>query len=169
VSDTTHTPIQSARWVPPPYLYEAGLQNYAGMIGAGAAAEYVMKIGLDNIHEHEVSLNRYVTDKLLNIDGIILIGPHDPAMRGGIISFIIEGITPRCVALAMNDRKNIMLRAGDHCTHGWFNARGIGVLGSTRASMYLYNTKEEMDLLVGEIDNYAKDPDTIEEKYCFIS
>src|SRR3989337_451328 len=87
VSDSTY---ESAKFLQAPEKFEAGLQNYAGIIGSGAAVEYLERVGLSNIAEHEMRLNRIITDGIKNIPGLKIIGPHDPEKRGGIISFTLE-------------------------------------------------------------------------------
>jgi cysteine desulfurase/selenocysteine lyase len=146
-----------AVWTEPPYLFEAGLQDYAGQIGAGAAAEYLMKVGLENIAEHEYRLNKYITDGLLQHKEIKILGPSDPKLRSGIISFRVvdeEGkllVLPHDVAKLLDENFNIMLRSGAHCVHSWFNERGMGMSGSARVSLYLYNTKHEADVFLSAI------------------
>ncbi len=146
----------------PPYLFEAGLQNYAGQIGAGAAVEYLSKIGMGNISKHEETLNKFITEGLLEHEEIDIIGPDDPSKRSGIISFRMvkdDGtslISPGDIARLLDRNLNIMIRSGDHCVHSWFNARGIGVSGSARASLYIYNTKEEGEVFLSGIDRLIK-------------
>ncbi len=126
----------------PPEKFEAGLQNYAGAIGLAAAAEYLERAGKGSIGRHEAELNRLVTDEISGIRGLEIIGPPSPEMRSGIISFSVKGMSAHSIAL-MLDEDNIMIRSGQHCVHSWFNAHKIE--GSARASLYLYNTKEEAE------------------------
>ena len=132
-----------------PARFEGGIQNYAGIMGAGAAVDYIDSVGLRKIEEHETSLNRYVTDRLKDEPGIKLLGPQDPYRRGGIFSFNIKGMHPHDVALYLDSSANIMVRSGMHCVHSWFNENGID--GSIRASFYLYNTMEEAGIFVEKI------------------
>jgi cysteine desulfurase/selenocysteine lyase len=131
-----------------PERFEAGLQNYAGIIGLAEAAKYLKKIGMKNIERHEIELNQYISEKLSNM-GITILGDTDPSKRGGIISFNIKGIHHHEVAGMLNESTNIMIRSGMHCVHSWFNAQKIE--GSARISLYLYNTKEECDVLISEM------------------
>jgi cysteine desulfurase/selenocysteine lyase len=146
-----------AIWQTSPYLYEAGLQNYAGQIGSGVAAEYLLDIGMENISKHEYKLNKYITDGLLEYAEVKILGPLNPEERAGIVSFRIEKkdgsplIAPRDIANLLDERYNIMIRSGDHCVHSWFNARGIGISGSARGSLYLYNTKQEAEVFLSGI------------------
>lgn len=129
------------KFLPPPEKFEAGLQNYAGIIGLGEAVKYMEKIGLKNIAEQEYRLNKFITEEIAEIPGLKIIGPAGPASRGGIVSFYIDGIDSRQIALILDETGNVMIRAGQHCVHSWFAARGI--LGSARVSAYFYNTIEE--------------------------
>ena len=131
--------------LPPPSCFEAGLQDYAGAIGSGIAAEYIMKIGRKNIQEHENKLNRIMSDKLKDFDVIDVVGPSDVSQRGGIFSFNIEGWDPTEIAMHLDEEYNIAIRSGMHCVHSWFNSKGLD-RGSLRASAYLYNTEDEVRL-----------------------
>ncbi len=136
-----------------PERLEAGLQNYAGIIGFAEAVKYLTKVGLRNIEVHEQKLNKFVSDEFLDL-GIDIIGDLDSKKRSGIISFNIKGIDPHEVAGILNESSNIMIRSGMHCVHSWFNANGIN--GSVRISLYLYNTKEECDVLIDQLRKIKK-------------
>jgi cysteine desulfurase/selenocysteine lyase len=142
---SSHTLLDS------PEKFEAGLQNYAGAIGAGAAAEYIMKIKKDNISEYITKLNSYITSEIINIPGIRIIGPKNPALRGGIISFNIKNYEPHNTAIFL-DEANIMVRSGVFCVHSWFNAQNIK--GAVRVSIYIYNTIEECKILIDKIKEF---------------
>ena len=146
VSDSTYT---SFKLLPPPERFEAGLQNYAGIIGLGAAVEYLMKIGLDKIQKHEIMLNKKITDALG--DKVELIGPKDASLRGGIFSFNIKGQDPHEIAIMLDNSANIMVRSGAHCVHSWFNKHKMN--GSIRASLYFYNTEQDCDIFIKEMNN----------------
>ncbi len=138
VADTSYV---STKYLDPPNRFEAGLQNYAGIMGSGAAIQYINKIGMDNIHEHEIKLNRIITEKLNGIPSVHILGPKKPELRGGIVSFTVDDMDPHDIAMILDEVANIMIRSGMHCVHSWFNSHGIN--GSARASVYLYNTEEE--------------------------
>jgi cysteine desulfurase/selenocysteine lyase len=140
------TTYESSKFLNPPSRFEGGLQDYAGIIGAGAAAKYLMSIGLEDIKSHEIQLNNYITNELLSYPEIMLIGPKDASKRGGIFSFNIKGLEPHDIAMILDESANIMIRSGMHCVHSWFFSRGIK--GSARASLYLYNTLEEAKVFV---------------------
>ena len=144
----------SCIFLKPPEKFEAGLQNYAGITGLAAAADYLEKIGKENVQKHEIELNKIITKGIENIDGLSIIGPSSPELRGGIISFNIDGIKYHDIAMMLDERANIMIRSGQHCVHSWFNAHGIE--GSVRASLYLYNTKEEAKVFIDNLKEISK-------------
>ena len=138
VLSSTYT---SCEFLPPPEKFEAGLQDYAGILGLGAAAKYLMDVGFDNIQKQEQVVNEAITTEIKTIPGLKILGPADPKLRGGIVSFYIEGIDHHRIALMLDQMANIQVRSGQHCVHSWFNAHQIQ--GSVRASTYFYNTLEE--------------------------
>lgn len=148
---------ETAEFLEPPHKFEAGLQNYAGIIGLGAAINYLSEVGLENIHHHETELNIYLDSQLRTLKSpgqLTVLGPADPALRGGITSFTVEGMDHHKIALLLNSTANIMVRSGSFCVHSWFNDQGIK--GAVRASLYLYNTKEEIDILIQTLEKILK-------------
>ncbi len=127
---------------PAPEKFEAGLQNYSGILGTKAALEYLEKVGLDNISAHDKELMRYIFDGIQDVKGISVIGPNDPSKRSGVFSFNIGGLGSHDVAMMLDNIDNIMVRSGMHCTHPFYVSRKIE--GSVRASVYLYNNKEDI-------------------------
>ena len=142
------------KFLPIPEKFEAGLQDYAGIIGLGAAAEYLQKVGYDNIEEQEYKLNKYLTDEILKIPKAKIIGPSDPKLRGGIVSFYIEGVDSHQIAILLDETANIMIRAGQHCVHSWFDAHNIKT--SARISLYFYNTMAEAEIFVSSLNKIMK-------------
>ncbi|MBL7054594.1 aminotransferase class V-fold PLP-dependent enzyme [Candidatus Woesearchaeota archaeon] len=138
----------------PPEKFEAGLQNYAGIIGLAEAARYLTKIGKDKIEKHEIKLNNMITEELNKIPEIDILGPNVPESRSGIISFNIKNTDPHNVASMLDASNNIMVRSGAHCVHSWFNANKLK--GSARASLYIYNTEEEADIFVKAVKDLVK-------------
>lgn len=136
-----------------PNKWEAGLQNYAGIIGTGAAVDYLDGAGLEAIAEHEATLNSAITQGLRGLEGLSIVGPEDASRRSGIFSFNLEGVDPHDIALALDEQANIAIRSGTHCVHSYFNARGMP--GSARASCYFYNTREEAETFVRELRRLA--------------
>lgn len=139
----------SHQLLPPPEKFEAGLQNYAGIIGLGEAAKYLKKVGFENIVEQEYSLNKLISDEIADIPHLHLIGPEDPSQRSGIVSFYLDDIDHHQVALILDESANIMVRSGQHCVHSWFDNQKIA--GSVRASFYFYNTIEEAEIFVSQL------------------
>lgn len=142
------------KFLKPPEKFEAGLQNYAGEIGMAAAAEYLKRAGLGNIEKHERSLTGKMHDALCAIDGIKIVGVQNPEHRGGITSFNVEGMGYHDVAMLLDKNYNTAVRSGQHCVHSWFHAHGIE--GSVRASLYLYNTAEEVERFISALKEIIK-------------
>jgi cysteine desulfurase / selenocysteine lyase len=144
----------SCQFLPPPEKFEAGLQDYAGIMGLGAAANYLMGIGFEAIEKQEQLLNEAITAEIKELPKLRMIGPGDPKQRGGIISFYIEGVDSHRIALMLDQMANIMVRSGQHCVHSWFNAHQLK--GSVRASLYFYNTIEEAILFSSSLKKIGK-------------
>ena len=144
----------TCEFLPPPEKFEAGLQDYAGIMGMGAAAKYLQDVGFEAIQKQELLINECITTEIKDIPGLKLIGPADPKLRGGIVSFTIEGIDSHRIALMLDQMANIMVRSGQHCVHSWFNAHHIQ--GSVRASAYFYNTLEEAVLFAANLKKIRK-------------
>lgn len=148
-----------ATWHDVPWKFEAGTPNIAGVIGLGAAVKFIESIGFEAISKHEQELTEYALEKLQTIEGVTIIGPKtrlhaaSPDRGGdsgriGVISFIIDGVHPHDVATILNDH-NIAVRAGHHCTMPLMKL--LGIPGTTRASFGVYNTREDVDVLVNSI------------------
>ncbi len=150
-STVVNSTYEDYKLLPPPSCFEPGLQDYAGAIGAGVAADYVMKVGRDNIRDHENRLNTLMSNKLKDIDSISILGPEDVSQRGGIFSFNIEGWDPTEIAMHLDEEYNIAIRSGMHCVHSWFNSRHIE--GTARASVYLYNNEADVKKFTEAIED----------------
>jgi cysteine desulfurase/selenocysteine lyase len=149
VDDTTY---DDAKFTALPERFEAGLQNYAGLIGLGEAVNYLKKY-IDDIHEHELKLNKILTEGLIH--KVDILGPQDPKLRSGVFSFIPKNkMDHHEVSKLLDSYANIMIRSGRHCVHSWFNANKID--GSARASFYLYNTEEEARIFVDKLNEVLK-------------
>ena len=129
-----------------PYKFEAGTPNIAGTIGLGAAIDYVSEIGVDSIARHEHDLLSYGTELLSKIPGLRLIGTAKK--KAGVLSFVLEGIHPHDVGTVL-DREGIAIRTGHHCAMPLMDR--FGVPATARASLAVYNTREEIDSLVAGI------------------
>lgn len=144
---------QEATFAPIPFKFEAGTQNVEGAVGLRAAIEYLQKVGLDNIEKHERILTGYTLEKMLDIPYIKIQGPRDLEKRGGIISFTIDDIHPHDVASIL-DAYGIAIRAGHHCAQPLM--RHLDIPATSRASFYLYNTKEDVDRFIDGIKKVRK-------------
>lgn len=145
--------MESATWAQAPKKFEAGVPNMAQAVGLGAALTYLTKIGMDNIHRHEVELTSYLLNGLSEIKELRIIGPKTTELRGGAVSFTLGDIHPHDVGQYL-DSQGIAVRTGHHCA--WPLTRKLGVPATTRASVYLYNTTEDLDALVKGIQGAQK-------------
>jgi len=136
---------QGSTWTTPPEKFEAGTPNVAGAVGLAAAIDYLEKVGLENIVEHEQELTKYALERLLEIEGIGILGPLDPKKRVGLVSFTLNGLHAHDIAAVLSE-EGIAVRSGHHCAMPLHNK--LEVNASVRASLYLYNTKEDIDKLV---------------------
>ncbi|NYI77907.1 aminotransferase class V-fold PLP-dependent enzyme [Nocardioides panzhihuensis] len=137
--------MEKATYAPIPHKFEAGTPPIAEAIGLGAALEYLMHIGMENIHAHEQAITAYALDRLASVPGVSVLGPDDAAKRGGAISFELDGVHPHDVAQVL-DSKGVAIRAGHHCAKPAHQR--FGVQASNRMSSYLYTTPAEIDALV---------------------
>ena len=137
--------MTDATWAPAPRKFEAGVPNMAQIVGLGAALNYLSKVGMENIHQHEIALTRYTLDKLQEIDQLRIVGPLDTYLRGSAIAFTLGEIHPHDLGQYL-DSAGIAVRTGHHCA--WPLTRKMGVPATTRASLYLYNDEADIDALV---------------------
>lgn len=128
-----------------PWKFEAGTPNMAGAIGLGAAIKYLNKLGWDRLIEHENEVTEYVLERMLSADGITLYGPRAPERRGAVFSFNYKGIHSHDIG-SMLDFANVAIRAGHHCAQPLMGK--LDVVSTARASFFLYNEKEEIDILL---------------------
>ena len=140
--------MTSATWAPAPRKFEAGVPNMAQAVGLGAALTYLESIGMQKIFDHEKTLTASLLSKLTEIESLRVIGPKEMVDRGGAVSFIVDGIHPHDLGQYL-DSKGIAVRTGHHCA--WPLTRKLGVAATTRASLYLYNTEEDLDELVSGV------------------
>lgn len=145
--------MTDATWAPAPKKFEAGVPNMAQAIGLGTALKYLNKVGLKNIHEHELYLTRSLLAGLEDIDGLNIFGPRDLQDRGGTVSFTVDGIHPHDLGQYL-DAQGIAVRTGHHCA--WPLARKFKIPATTRASMYLYNDLSDIDALITGIKDAKK-------------
>ncbi|KQY64370.1 MULTISPECIES: cysteine desulfurase [unclassified Nocardioides] len=128
-----------------PHKFEAGTPPIVEAVGLGAAVDYLGHVGMDAIRAHEHAITAYALDGLATVPGLTVLGPLDAALRGGAISFEIDGVHPHDVAQVL-DSRGVAVRAGHHCAKPAH--KRFGVQASTRASSYLYTTPAEIDALV---------------------
>jgi len=145
--------MESATWAPAPRKFEAGVPNMAQAVGLGAALTYLTGIGMENIHRHEVELTRYLLNGLSEIADLRIIGPTTTDNRGGVVSFTLGDIHPHDLGQFL-DSQGIAVRTGHHCA--WPLTRKLGVPATTRASVYLYNTTDDLDALIAGVHGAQK-------------
>jgi len=144
---------KEALWHESPWKFEGGTPDISGVIGLGSAIDYLKKIGMDKVREHEKKLTEYALSELLKIKNIDIYGPLNPEIRGGVIAFNLAGIHPHDVA-AILDTEGIAVRPGHACCKPLMNR--LGILAMTRASFYIYNIQEEVDCLVKGLEKVSK-------------
>lgn len=137
--------MTDATWAPVPRKFEAGVPNMAQVVGLGAALEYLENIGLEEIHNHEITLVGRLIDGLQEIEGVKIFGPLGLEMRGGVVAFAVEGIHPHDVGQFL-DSLGIAVRTGHHCA--WPLNKKLNVTATVRASVYLYNDVADVDALI---------------------
>jgi cysteine desulfurase/selenocysteine lyase len=148
-----HATIESATWAKAPKKFEAGVPNMAQAVGLGAALNYLTKIGMGRIHAHEEILVERALTGLQNISGVEIIGSKSSVNRGSAISFTIKGVHPHDVGQVLDDL-GIAVRTGHHCA--WPLMQELKLNATTRASFYLYNTPEEVDVFLDGINQVKK-------------
>jgi cysteine desulfurase/selenocysteine lyase len=152
-----NTTYEDYSLLPSPSRFEVGLQDYPGQIAAGAAVDYLEKVGMDRIRAHEARLNEYLTSQLKERYGdngwFRILGPVDPDKRGGILTFEVKRPNARGIAEELSENANVMIRDGVFCVHAYLNKEfGEGWVRprlpsehrmTYRVSLYFYNTLEE--------------------------
>jgi cysteine desulfurase/selenocysteine lyase len=137
--------LEGATWNDLPWKFEAGTPNIADVIAFGAAIDYLDGLGMENVRAHELEIAGYALSRLRQMEEMIVYGPPHPADRGGVISFNYPNLHPHDIGTVL-DRHGVAIRAGHHCTQPLM--RSLGVFGTARVSFYVYNTLEEVDVLV---------------------
>jgi cysteine desulfurase/selenocysteine lyase len=136
-----------------PHKFEAGTPFIEGAMGIGAAADYLLKIGMKEIRSHEKAITTYALKSLSTIDGLTVYGPKDPEIRGGVVSFRLAGVHPHDTAQILNE-DNICVRVGYHCAMPLHEFLAIGP--TVRASFYIYSTTDDVDRLVEGLGKVKK-------------
>ena len=145
--------MTDTKWAPSPKRFEAGVPNMAQAVGFASAINYLNNLGMDNVAKHEKELTAYALDKFQELDNVKLIGPKDNMDRGSVISFTIEGIHPHDVGQVL-DQYGVAVRTGHHCA--WPLMKKLGLVGTTRASFYVYNDEADVDVLIDSIQKAQK-------------
>jgi cysteine desulfurase/selenocysteine lyase len=137
-----------ATYKPIPDKFEPGTPNISGVIGLGAAVDYLSNVGMETVAEHEASLVSYAREKLSALPDVVLYGPQDGRASGGLVSFNVGDTHPHDVGTIL-DAEGIAVRVGFHCAQPFM--RYLGIHGTVRASFYLYNTRADIDALVAGV------------------
>jgi len=140
--------FEKSTWNDLPSKFEAGTPNIAGGIGLGAAARFIEEIGRDKIHAYESDLLAYGTRRLLEIDGLRIIGTA--ANKASVMSFVVNGIHPHDIGTII-DHAGVAIRTGHHCAMPIL--KQLGIAGTARASLGMYNTREDIDVLISAVEN----------------
>ena len=143
--------MKASTWNDIPYKFEAGTPNFAQAVGLGAAIDYLEKIGMDAIQNHEKTITQYALDKMNNIDGLRIHG--SAKKRGGVISLNVDGIHPHDLAQFLNE-DNIAIRVGHHCAQPLL--KKLGETATARMSFYIYNDESDVDKFCDSISEIEK-------------
>jgi cysteine desulfurase / selenocysteine lyase len=144
---------QESTWNAVPWKFEGGTPPIAEAAGLHAAVDYLAAIGMDSVRAHEAELTSYALERLPEVPGITIFGPTEIDKRGGAISFAIDGLHPHDVAELLG-REGVCIRAGHHCAQPLM--RHLGVPATARASFHVYNSREDVDRLVGALQTARK-------------
>jgi cysteine desulfurase/selenocysteine lyase len=136
-----------------PARFEAGTPAVADQVGLGAAMQYLADLGMEKVRQHEVELLDYALEQLPSVPGLTAYGPDDLSERAGVISFTLGDIHAHDVSSIL-DSENIAVRAGHHCAQPLMH--DLGVTATTRASLYIYNTKDDVDRLIAGLHKANK-------------
>ncbi len=142
-----------ATWNDLPYKFEAGTPNIADVVGLGAAIDYLTDVGMANVRRHEIDLTEYALEMFSKVKGLHVYGTKDLSKRGGVISFNFADVHPHDVAQIM-DSEGIAIRSGHHCAQVLMER--LDVAATSRASFYIYNTKEDVDALIRSLNTVAR-------------
>jgi cysteine desulfurase/selenocysteine lyase len=136
-----------------PYKFEAGTPNIAEFIGLGVAVDYLRRIGMEKIRQHEKEITQYALDCLKDFPEITVYGPYDVEKRGGLVTFTFGDVHPHDIA-TFADQDGIAIRAGHHCAMPLH--KKLGLAATARASFYLYNTRDEVDVFIAMLHKAKK-------------
>ncbi|RLT42691.1 MAG: cysteine desulfurase [Chloroflexi bacterium] len=145
--------MERSTWADVPAKFEAGTPNIADAVGFGAAIDYLSALGMDEVRRHEIEITDYALRRLADVPGVSIFGPMDAHLRGGVVSFELEGVHPHDVGQVL-DTKGVAIRTGHHCAQPVMAA--LNVPATARASFYLYNTMSEVDTLASALESTSK-------------
>lgn len=145
--------MEYSTYAPPPQRFEAGVPMTSQVVGLGAAVRYLEAIGMDAVAAHEHALTGAALEGLGAIEGVRIVGPTENVERGGAVSFVVDGIHAHDVGQILDD-EGVAIRVGHHCA--WPLMRRLGVPATARASFAVYNTLDEVDLLVAAVRKAQK-------------
>ena len=140
---------EETTWAAPPWKFEAGTPLIAQGVGLAAAADYLEAVGLERIHRHERALAEYTMERFADLDGVEVYGPPRGEDRAGVVAFNVDGIHAHDLSSILNYH-GVAIRAGHHCVQPLHDK--LGLAASARASYYLYNTRDEVDVLVEAVE-----------------
>jgi len=140
-------------WKDLPFKYEAGTPNISGAIGLGTAVDYLRGIGMRNVHDYEKEITGYALERMKQVDGLVIYGPMDVALRVGVVSFNLGDIHPHDLASIL-DEEGVAIRSGHHCAQPLMEF--LQVPATSRASFYIYNTMQEVDVFVNALEKARK-------------
>lgn len=133
------------RWNDVPLKFEAGTPAFVEAIGLGAAVDYLSALGMPAVRQHEQAMTAYALERLSEVNGVRIIGPTDPRIRGGVVTFTLNRVHPHDLATLL-DAEGVAIRAGHHCAQP-LHIR-LGLNATARASFYIYNEPADVDALV---------------------
>jgi cysteine desulfurase/selenocysteine lyase len=136
-----------------PWKFEAGTPNIADVIASGVAVDYLSQLGMENIRAHEIELTEYALKRFAELDDVTVYGSKDSQQKGGVISFNLKGLHPHDVGQIVNE-DGVAIRVGHHCCQPLM--RDMDLMGTARASFYIYTTKDEIDLLINSLNRVKK-------------
>ena len=145
--------MERSTWADVPAKFEAGTPNIADAVGFGAAIDYLSALGMDEVRRPEIEITDYALRRLADVPGVSIFGPMDAHLRGGVVSFELEGVHPHDVGQVL-DTKGVAIRTGHHCAQPVMAA--LNVPATARASFYLYNTMSEVDTLASALESTSK-------------
>ncbi|MGC8564995.1 MAG: cysteine desulfurase [Thermoplasmata archaeon] len=161
--------LSGATWAEVPLKFEAGTPNVEGAVGLSAAVDYLKKLGMDNVREHEKELVKYAMDRLESFDDITFYGPRNPEIKGGVIAFNFKNVKNAKIAKVLMDEgimihphdvasildiDAVMVRSGHHCAQPLMER--LGVPATSRASFYIYNDRDDIDEFIRALVNVKK-------------